>query len=142
MTRLTGCNHEPGRENGGRLRQGAGVTQGLMEAGKRFGCQKRHACLLVRGRDLQGWEEPLGEAPEGPHTLGHGEPSGAVGLSSSLRGPSALGGPPYPLSQAICPPEHPLLFRAPSAVMGPVGMQERWEETHNPNVCCSTIYSS
>ena len=54
MTRLTGCNHEPGRENGGRLRQGAGVTQGLMEAGKRFGCQKRHACLLVRGRDLQG----------------------------------------------------------------------------------------
>ena len=129
MTRLTGCNHEPGRENGGRLRQGAGVTQGLMEAGKRFGCQKRHACLLVRGRDLQGWEEPLGEAPEGPHTLGHGEPSGAVSLSSSLRGPSALGGPPYPLSQAICPPEHPLLFRAPSAAMGPVGMQEVGRDT-------------
>ena len=71
------------------------MTQGLLGTGKRFGCRKRHTYLLVRGRDARGWENPSGEAPEGPHTLGYGEPSGTVGLSSSLRGPSALGGPPH-----------------------------------------------
>ena len=61
MTRLTGCDDAPGRENGGGPRQVAGMTKGLLGAWKRFRCQKKHNWLLVRDRDLQGWEDPLGK---------------------------------------------------------------------------------
>ena len=113
VTRLTGRDNAPGRENGGGLRQVAGMTKGLLGAGKRFGCQKRHNCLLVRDRDLQGWEDPLGKPLRVPIHV----------AKESLLGPL-----PVLFSQGpLCPwrpsppslPSH-LPSRAPFVLQGPL----------------------
>lgn len=75
------------------------MIEGLLGEGKLFGCQGKCLCLVVvRGRDPWGSEDPLGEAPEIPLTLGPREPPGALGLVSTLGDPFAHWGPLHPPS--------------------------------------------
>lgn len=89
------------------------MIEGLLGEGKLFGFRERCVCLVVvRGRDPWASEDPLGEAPEIPLTLGPREPPGALSLALHPWGPLCPLGPSPP-SQLI-----PLPSRAASALHG------------------------
>ena len=89
------------------------MIKGLLGEGQLFGFQERCVCLVVvRGRDPWASEDPLGEAPEIPLTLGPREPPGSLGLALHAWGPLCPLGPSPP-SQLI-----PLPSRAASALHG------------------------